>query len=73
METHLFRSNVKKKEKEEMARYSGIQKFWIARFRWYITRTKQKVHKIDIIILRAVRLSNSLHADALNMSVVYFS
>lgn len=31
-----------------MARYNEIQKFWIARFRWYITRTKQKAHKIDI-------------------------
>lgn len=42
-----------------MVRYSEIQNqfyseqklwkvLWIARFRWYITRTKQKVHKIDI-------------------------
>lgn len=30
-----------------MARYNKFQKLWIARFRWYITRTKQKVHKID--------------------------
>ena len=28
---------------------------------------------IKSILLRAVRLSNSLHADASNVSVVYFS